>query len=159
MTATKKARIFLLILFVSPRHGVYDAVGIAQYRINVMGYPSMMTAEGIPLNTPEEIGMNFINAHTVTSYGYTTEFKVPTASVEGDKVGLNIQINDKSSDTFAIIFVQPQNSMDSGSAWDGNTYDYIVLGVNPATDDNTLIYSVLALISSGVFVFIKKSLI
>ena len=152
-----------------------DALELQQYRIDVTGWPCYYTQEGAADYGATMVGTKFGYACVRVDGGYNVEYKVPTASVEGKQVGLNMQINDIYDDAASQIIVYPKNSLESGGSWDGNTFDFIVLGAmlekpvveevvadvaadseNPGTSDGTVLYFVLAILSSAIFIVIKK---
>ncbi|MDF2684980.1 MAG: Carbohydrate-binding family 9 [Clostridia bacterium] len=151
-----------------------DALELQQYRIDVTGWPCYYTQEGVADYGAEIVGTKFGFAQKRVDGGYNVEFKVPTTAVEGKEIGLNMQINDRYDADVSQVIVYPQNSLGSGGSWEGETFDFIVLGtmlekpvieapveeeadnVNPGTSDESIIYFTFAILSIIIFVAVNK---
>jgi hypothetical protein len=110
-----------------------DGVDPMQYRIDYTGRPSFQfTDKNSYAADASACDGIFEYAAKTTATGYAVEFKIPLAGKVGDKVGLQLQINDM-ADAATRTCVFPSNSLGGGS-WDVTMYDYIVMADAPVIE-------------------------
>ncbi|MHC1695207.1 MAG: sugar-binding protein [Eubacteriales bacterium] len=108
-----------------------DGVDPMQYRIDYTGRPSFQFTDLNSYGQDASAANGIFEYSAVkTATGYSVEFKIPFTSTKiGEKIGLQLQINDMADDvTRTCVF--PPNSLGGGS-WDVTMYDYIVLADAP----------------------------
>jgi hypothetical protein len=110
-----------------------DGVDPLQYRIDFTGRPSFQFVDKNSYAADASVCVGiFEYAAKTTATGYAVEFKIPFTGKVGDKVGLQLQINDM-ADAAVRTCVFPPNSLGGGS-WDVTMYDYIVLADAPVIE-------------------------
>lgn len=112
-----------------------DGVDPMQYRIDYTGRPSFQFTDANSYGADASVANGiFEYAAKVTATGYAVEFKIPHASGKvGEKIGLQLQINDMNDDGGRTCVMCETSSLGAGS-WDVTMYDYIVLADAPVIE-------------------------
>lgn len=101
---------------------------IVQYRIDNSGWPCAYKNDGsLTAYGPDAASEYFEYAMKITDTGYHAEFCIPVSAA---KVGVNIQVNDISSDgseqTWAVLYSSLANG--GAGSWEASQHPYITFG-------------------------------
>ena len=119
-----------------------EAAGLAeQYRIDCTGFPSYYIEGGAYYAYGPEDAKEYFDEYAAakTDFGYNIEMRVNLKEAledyelkEGNSIGLQLQINDCTSDGNRVVY-NMVSSLNAGS-WDVSSYDYITLGAPVAAE-------------------------